>query len=108
MNLIQGTLDMLVLKAIAAAPMHGYEVARWVRELTDGVLMVEDGALYTALHRLERSGLLRSDWGISEKGRRAKYYELTGAGRRRLGKERKRWQEYAAAVAKVMDAPEAV
>ncbi|MGH6689388.1 MAG: PadR family transcriptional regulator [Longimicrobiales bacterium] len=107
MNLIQGTLDLLVLKAIAGGPRHGYEVARWVRDTTEGALEVDDGALYTSLHRLEERGWVRSDWGLSEKGRRAKYYVLTGAGRRRLATEKAAWATYAQAVFKVVGAPEA-
>lgn len=105
LNLLQGTLDLLVLRALAAGPRHGYEVARWVREVTDGVLDVEDGALYTSLHRMEKRRWLRSEWGISEKGRRAKYYALTAAGRRRLEAEMKSWTRYAEAVFKVIQAP---
>lgn len=79
--------------------------ARWVREVTDGVLDVEDGALYTSLHRMEKRRWLRSEWGISEKGRRAKYYALSAAGRRRLEAEMKSWTRYAEAVFKVIQAP---
>jgi PadR family transcriptional regulator len=106
MNLIQGTLDLLVLKAVAGGPRHGYEVARWVRETTDDTLRVEDGALYAALHRLEERGGLTSDWGLSEKGKRAKYYVLTPSGRRQLESEKKLWAKYAAAMQKVVSAPE--
>lgn len=105
LNLLQGTLDLLILRALAAGPRHGYEVARWVREVTDGVLDVEDGALYTSLHRMEKRRWLRSEWGISEKGRRAKYYALSAAGRRRLEAEMKSWTRYAEAVFKVIQAP---
>lgn len=105
LNLLQGTLDLLVLRALAAGPRHGYEVARWVHDVTDGALEVEDGALYTALHRMEKRGWLRSDWGISEKGRRAKYYVLSAAGRRRLGAETNAWTRYTEAVFKVLHAP---
>lgn len=105
LNLLQGTLDLLVLRALAGGARHGYEVARWVREVTEGVLDVEDGALYTSLHRMEKRGWLRSEWGISEKGRRAKYYALRPAGRRRLAAETKSWTQYAEAVFKVIDAP---
>lgn len=108
MNLIQGTLDLLVLKALVATPRHGYEVARWVRDITDGTLRVDDGALYTALHRLEKRGWARSDWGLTQRGRRAKYYVLTAAGRRQLTKEAGSWTRYAEAVFKVIHAPETV
>jgi transcriptional regulator len=106
MNLLQGTLDLLVLKAIAGGPRHGYEVARWVRDTTDGALQVDDGALYTALHRLEKRGWLRSEWGVTEKGRRAKYYVLTAKGRRRTAMETRTWTHYADAVFKVIRASE--
>jgi len=75
-GLLPGTLDMLILKAVASHPIHGYGVARWLRDATDDELVVEDGALYTALHRLEKAGLLRSEWKASETNRRAKYYSL--------------------------------
>jgi transcriptional regulator len=102
LNLIQGTLDLLVLEALTLEPRHGYGVARWVRERTDGVLAVEDGALYTALHRMKKRGWLRSEWGLSENNRRAKYYALTARGRQRLEAERSAWTRYAEAVFKVI------
>jgi transcriptional regulator len=105
LNLLQGTLDLLVLRSLAGGARHGYEVARWVREVTDGAIEVEDGALYTSLHRMEKRGWLRSDWGISEKGRRAKYYALTAAGRKHMGAELDAWTRYAEAVFKVIHAP---
>jgi transcriptional regulator len=101
-DLLQGTLDLMVLKAMERGPEHGYGVARWVREVTDGVLEVEDGALYTSLHRLERRGWVESSWGVSENNRRAKYYELTAAGRRQLAAESKAWTRYAEAMFKVL------
>jgi PadR family transcriptional regulator PadR len=104
LNLLQGTLDLLVLQALVAGPRHGYQVARWVRDTTDGTLDIEDGALYTALHRMEKRGLLRADWGISEKGRRARYYVLTARGRRQLSAETAAWTRYAEAVFKVIRA----
>ena len=76
LGLLQGTLDLVVLRALAFGPRHGYEVARWVRSATAGELKVDDGALYTALHRLQRRGLLKSEWGATEQNRRAKYYEI--------------------------------
>jgi PadR family transcriptional regulator PadR len=102
-GLLPGTLDVLVLKAIAAAPNHGYGVARWVREVTDDELTIEDGALYTALHRLENRGLLRADWKPSETNRRAKYYTLTAKGRRVLDEQTRAWRRSAAALSKVLD-----
>jgi transcriptional regulator len=104
MNLLQGTLDLLVLKALVFGPLHGYGVARWVRETTDDTLVVEEGALYTSLHRMERRGWLESEWGVSENNRRAKYYSLTRAGRRRLDEELSLWVRYAEAVFKVVQA----
>lgn len=102
LNLIQGTLDLLVLEALADEARHGYGVARWVHDRTDGALAVEDGALYAALHRMEKRGWLRSEWGVSENNRRAKYYGLTAKGRRRLATERAAWTRYADAMFKVI------
>jgi PadR family transcriptional regulator, regulatory protein PadR len=107
MNLLQGTLDLLVLKALTFGPRHGYAVARWVRETTDGTLAVEEGALYTSLHRMERRGWLESEWGVSENNRRAKYYSLTSAGGQQLTAESRAWASYAEAVFKVLRAREA-
>jgi PadR family transcriptional regulator PadR len=107
MNLLQGTLDLLVLKALVFGARHGYAVARWVRETTDGTLEVEEGALYTSLHRMERRGWLESEWGLSENNRRAKYYMLTAAGRQQLSAESSAWTKYAEAVFKVLRAQEA-
>jgi PadR family transcriptional regulator PadR len=103
LNLLQGTLDLLVLKALENGPQHGYAVARWVREITDGVLGIEDGALYTSLHRMERRGWLEPEWGLSENNRKAKFYSLTKAGQRQLGTEAAAWSQYAAAVFKVLE-----
>lgn len=105
LHLIQGTLDILVLKALAGGTRHGYGVARWIRETTDDTLQVEEGALYTALHRLEKKRWLESDWGMSEKNRRAKFYRLTPAGRTHLESESNSWSRYAEAVFKVLRAP---
>ncbi len=102
--LLRGTLDSLVLSALAAGPLHGYGVADWVRRTTDGTLQIEDGALYTALHRMEDRGWVSSEWGISPHGRRAKFYGLTPNGRRYLETEQRDWQLYVAAVAKVFSA----
>lgn len=104
MNLLQGTLDMVVLKALEGGPRHGYQVARWVRAATDGALTVDDGALYTALHRLEKRDWLASEWGVTEQNRRAKYYALTAAGRRQLRAEERGWAKYAEAIFKVLNA----
>jgi len=102
MNLLQGTLDLLVLKALDQGPLHGYGVADWVRENTDGVLAVEDGALYTSLHRMERKGWLEPTWGLSENNRKAKFYELTKTGRKQLARETETWSRYADAMFKAL------
>ena len=104
LDLLQGTLDVLVLRALSWRPMHGYAVARFIRDQSDGTLRVLDGALYTSLHRMEERGWVASEWGLSEKGKRAKFYELTTAGRRALRAESATWNQYVAAVAKVMGA----
>ncbi len=101
-DLFTGTLDLLVLKAVALGPRHGYAIGRWIRESTSEVLDVQEGALYPALHRLERKGLLSEEWRQSETGRQAKYYSLTPAGRAHLRAERKRWQQYADAVGRAL------
>lgn len=101
LHLLRGTLDGLVLKALSNRSMHGYGVVDFVRATTQGVLEIEDGALYRSLHRMEGRGWLDSEWGISEQGRRAKFYRLTSAGRRRLMAEQRDWRRYAEAVAKV-------
>ena len=103
LDLVQGTVDVLIMKTLSWRPMHGYAVSKWIRERTDGVLGVEDAALYQALHRLERRGWIESEWGLSENNRRAKYYQLTTDGRRQLRAEAATWREYAAAVFKVLD-----
>jgi transcriptional regulator len=103
-ELIQGTLEMLVLKALARGPLHGYGVAEWIQNTSQQVLKVEEGALYPALHRLELRGLLKAEWGASDNNRRAKFYELTADGRKRLNAESQRWARLSAAVAFVMQA----
>jgi PadR family transcriptional regulator PadR len=104
LSLLQGTLDLVVLKALMFGPRHGYEVARWVRTTTNGDLTVDDGALYTALHRLQKRGWLKAEWGATAQNRRAKYYALTAAGRRQLAAETMTWQRYAEAIFKVLSA----
>jgi PadR family transcriptional regulator PadR len=98
LSLVQGTLDLLVLGALAAGPMHGYGIAACVRERTDGHLAIEDAALYQALHRLDRQGLVDAEWAQSDNNRRARYYSLTPEGRKRLREERAQWRRYARAV----------
>jgi transcriptional regulator len=104
MSLLQGTLNVLVLQALAAGPRHGYGIAQWIRRTTDGTLEIEDGALYTSLHRMERRGWLEASWGASDNNRRAKYYALTEAGRRELAEASHDWVRYAEAVSKVLRA----
>ena len=101
-ELIPGTLDMLVLKTVSRETMHGYAVAQTIQRLSQDVLRVEEGALYPALHRLEVRGLLRSEWGVSDNNRRAKYYSLTAAGRRELEREAASWSRVALAIDRVM------
>lgn len=101
-TLLQGTVDLLLLRALQLGPAHGYAISRWVRERTDGVLAMEDAALYQALHRLELKQFIAAEWGLSENNRRAKYYALTAEGRRQLRAEVSDWQRYAAAVHKVI------
>jgi transcriptional regulator len=103
-DLYIGTLDVLILKALSWSPMHGYGIGRWIRQTTDEVLTVQEGALYPALHRLQRRGWLDEEWGVTETGREAKYYRLTPAGRRQLRSEVERWRAYARAVGAALDA----
>jgi PadR family transcriptional regulator PadR len=103
LSLLQGTVDLLILRALQAGPAHGYAVSRWVRERTDGVLSMEDAALYQALHRLAARGWIEAEWGLSENNRRAKYYALTAVGRRELRSEVSAWRKYAEAVFKVIE-----
>ncbi len=100
--LLQGTLDMLILKTLSRGPMHGYAVVEFIHQTSEEVLRVEEGALYPALHRLELRGLLASEWGVSENNRRAKYYRLTAAGRKRLAAEAEHWTDMSAAIARIM------
>lgn len=104
LDLIRGTLDLLVLKTLTWGPLHGYAIASAIRRQTDETLLVEEGALYPALYRMEAKGWIGSEWGISGNNRRAKYYELTQAGRRHLRSQVKSWNAYADAVAKVLQA----
>src|SRR5215470_2996817 len=104
LDLLQGTVDVLILKALSWRPQHGLAVARWIRARTAGALELDDAALYQALHRLERKGCFSSESGASENNRRAKFYELTAAGRRQLKAELSAWRAYANAVFQVLDA----
>jgi len=103
LSLLQGTLDLLILQALAWGQMHGYGISRIIRDRTNEVLLVEDAALYQALHRLERKGCIDAEWGVSDNNRRAKYYALTPAGRRLLRRQADQWRRYATAVSAVLD-----
>jgi PadR family transcriptional regulator PadR len=104
LDLMQGTLDMLILKALAWGDMHGYAVARWLERTTDDALRIEEGSLYPALHRLTRRGWVRAVWGVSENNRRARYYSLTPDGRKQLRRETADWARLITAIAKVLQA----
>lgn len=106
-NLFTGTLDLLILRTLEGGSVHGYGIARWIRERTEGVLDVEQGALYPALHRLNRKKWIRGEWGETETGRRARFYALTEKGREALRKEAARWDAHARAVYAVLDPEEA-
>jgi transcriptional regulator len=102
LSLVQGTLDLLVLRILASGPIHGYGIATMVRQRTDGDLTIEDAALYQALHRLDRQGLVEAEWRPSENNRRARYYALTPAGRERLRAETANWRRYSRAVEAIL------
>ncbi len=104
LDLLRGTLDLLLLKTLSWGPMHGLGVVRWIEQTTRQRLQIEEGALYPALHRLEARGWLESEWGYTEKGRRAKYYQLTSVGRRKLAAEVNKWSRYSEAVRLVLNA----
>jgi transcriptional regulator len=101
-QLLPGTLDLLILKAVSLGPLHGYGVLLRIAQITDSGLLIEQGALYPALFRLVRQGLLKARWGISENNRRAKFYELTAAGRKRFREETEGWNRLAAAIASAL------
>jgi transcriptional regulator len=105
-DLLQGTLDVLILKTLALAPMHGWGIAQRIQQLSEEVLQVNQGSLYPALYRLEAKGWIRSNWGNSDNNRRAKFYELTRSGRRQLAEETDGWERFAAAVGRVLEANE--
>jgi len=104
LELLQGTLDVMILKALSWGPMHGFGVAKWVRSTTGDVLQIEDSALYPALHRMEHRGLIDADWRLTENKRRAKYYRLTPKGRQQLRARVSSWDRYARAVSQVIHA----
>jgi PadR family transcriptional regulator, regulatory protein PadR len=103
-ELLQGTLDMLILQALSRGPMHGYGIAQGIRLRSDEVLQVETGSLYPALHRLERQGWVESEWGVTESSQRAKFYEMTKKGKKHLAAEHKRWRRMVRAIGAVMEA----
>ncbi|MCG6957400.1 MAG: PadR family transcriptional regulator [Gemmatimonadetes bacterium] len=102
LGLLRGTLDLLILKALATGEKHGYAVSEWIEAATDGSLLVEEGTLYPALHRLARKRLIGATWGVSENNRRAKYYTLTAAGQKQLEEETTTWRRYSDAVEKAL------
>ena len=104
LELVRGTLDVLILKALIWGPLHGYAITSLIRRQTDEALLVEEGTLYPALWRLESKGLVEAEWGLSENNRKAKFYRLTPEGRLHLRRQTKTWEAYAAAVAKVLSA----
>ena len=103
LDLLQGTVAVLILKTLSWGPLHGYDISRSIRQRSDGALGLEDAALYQALHRLERKGWIEAEWGLSENNRRARFYRLTDAGRGALQAELSTWRSYVAAVSKVLE-----
>jgi transcriptional regulator len=104
LDLLLGTLDVLILKTLSWGRSHGYGIARWIRESSDSTFNIIDGALYTALHRLEERGWVESEWGHTEQGKRAKFYQLTTAGRRALREQTAQWERYSAGMTGVLTA----
>ena len=101
--LLQGTLDLLILKTLAGGPMHGWGVSQRIQVLSQDILQVNQGSLYPALHRLEQQGLIAAEWGASENNRQAKFYELTRAGRKQLADETRNWERMSGAVARILN-----
>jgi transcriptional regulator len=101
-DLLQGTLDLIVLKTLSWGPMHGFGVARWIQRTTEDALQVEEGSLYPALYRMENRGWIKAQWALTENGRRAKYSRLTAVGRRQLAAESESWERMSAAMGKIM------
>jgi transcriptional regulator len=106
-DLFTGTLDILILKALSWGPSHGYAIGRWIRTTTSDDVIVQEGALYPALHRLERKGQLAEQWGVTDTGREAKYYTLTAVGRAHLRAEAKRWTRFSSAISRALSAASA-
>jgi PadR family transcriptional regulator len=103
-DLLQGTLDLFILKALTWGPMHGYEVSRWIRTTSGETLSIEEGALYPALHRLEVRKLVASDWGLTDQNRRARFYRLTRAGREEFRRMSSAWSRYAVVATRILEA----
>ena len=101
-DLLQGTLGVLILKAVSRGPLHGYGIARWIEDVSDNEVLIEHGSLYPALHRLQAMKLLTSEWGVSESGRRVKRYTITDAGRAQLRAEASRWTRFSSAVTRAL------
>ena len=104
LDVLQGTLDFLILRTLAWGPQHGFGIAKWIKTVTDGRLTIEDGALYPALHRIEHKGWIVAEWGVTDNGRRARYYELTTTGRKALRQQTSAWSEYVDAVQQIITA----
>ncbi len=105
LDLVRGTLDLLILKTLAQGPMHGLAVTRWIEQTTKQQLQIEEGALYPALHRMEEKGWLGAEWGYTDRNRKAKFYRLTAAGRKQLATQLSRWNRYTHVVSLVLTAP---
>ena len=103
-ELLQGTLDLIVLKTLSWGPMHGFGIARWIQHTTEDALQVEEGSLYPALYRMENRGWIKAQWALTENGRRAKYYKLTAVGKRQLAAESETWDQLTDAIGKIMTA----
>jgi PadR family transcriptional regulator PadR len=101
-GMLHGTLDALILKTLSRGVRHGYGIAKWIEEATDEAVVVEEGSLYPALYRMERRGLIEADWGVSELGRKAKFYRITAKGRRQLAADTEQWARFATGVSKVL------
>ncbi len=108
LELLQGTLDMLVLRTLVSGPLHGYDVLQRIRQLSDEVIQVEEGSLYPSLHRMEKRGLILSDWGLSQNNRRARFYRLTRQGRKYLDQQRSSWTRLSQAITKVVSSADGV
>ena len=104
LDVLQGTLELLILRTLAWGPQHGFGIAKWIKTVTDGRVQIEDGALYPALHRMAQKKLLAAEWAITDRGRRARYYELTPLGRQALRSQTTAWNDYVSAVQQIIAA----